>query len=144
METSPETPRWVFNLGCLLVAVGGMAGSLGLFAPTMFFSDFPSFSQWEEISFVTTAWGIRNFGMALAMVLALWLESPGAIGVVFSMRFLTETGDLLSTLCTGHGSFDTPPFVLAAIWIALFLVPEALAAQWGLTAACTELKNKKK
>lgn len=141
MHASTELPKWVFFLGCLLSAVGMTAGMLGIFAPTVFFNDFPEFSQWDDIPYVTTGWGIRNLGMAVAMMIALWLNLPGAIGAVFSMRFFTEFGDLVNTLLTGHGSMDMPLFVLAVLWIALFLIPEALAARWGITTA---LSSKKK
>lgn len=140
---STEVPKWVFFLGCLLVGIGMIAGSLGVFSPTVFFNDFPKFSQWDEISYVTTGWGIRNLGMGVAMIIALWLKLPGAIGAVFAMRFFTESGDLLNTLFTGHGSMNSPLVVLAAFWIVLFLIPEALAARWGITTALQMMNSKK-
>lgn len=140
-QLSTELPAWIFFFGCLLTLVGLGAGILGLVAPTAFFSDFPKFSQWGDISYVTTGWGIRNLGMALAMIIALWLKLPGAIGAVFSMRFLTESGDLLNTLFTGHGSMNAPLIMVAVLWIALFLIPEALAARWGLTTALNSYKG---
>lgn len=132
---SRDIPRWIFFFGLLLAAIGIISGLLGVIAPTMFFSDFPNFDQWNEISFVTTGWGIRNLAMGAAMIIALWLRMPSAIGAVFSMRFLTELGDLINTLITGHGSMGQSLFVVAAVWILVFLVPEALAARWGISNA---------
>lgn len=141
MQTSNTMPKWIFIFGCLLAVIGITAGLLGIFAPTMFFNDFHNFSQWGEISFVTTGWGIRNLGMGVALIIALWLKLPSAIGAVFTMRFFTEAGDLLNTLFTGHGSMDLPLIALAAGWIILFLIPEALAARWGITTALKSKQN---
>ncbi len=134
-ECSDKLPKWIFFFGCLLVLIGGGSGLLGVFSPTTFFSDFPNFNGWADIPYVTTGWGIRNLTMAVAMILALWLRTPSVIGVVFSMRFLTEAGDLLNTLVTGHGSLGQSLAVVAVLWIVVFLIPEALAARWGITRA---------
>ena len=128
-------PQWIFYFGCLLAIIGIVAGLLGVVTPIKFFNDFPDFTQWTEISYVTTGWGIRNLAMGAAMLLALWLRTPSTIGVVFSMRFLTELGDLLNTLATGHGSMGMPLGLVAAVWIVVFLLPEALAARWGIVNA---------
>lgn len=128
-------PKWIFYFGCLLIVIGGGSGLLGVLSPTTFFNDFPNFTAWAEIPYVTTGWGIRNLTMAAAMILALWLGTPSAIGVVFAMRFLTEAGDLLNTLATGHGSMGQSLSVVAVLWIVVFLIPEGLAARWGLTRA---------
>lgn len=132
---SRDIPRWIIFFGVLLAAIGIISGLLGVIAPTLFFSDFPNFDQWNEISYVTTGWGIRNLGMGAAMIIALWLRMPSAIGAVFSMRFLTEAGDLINTLVTGHGSMGQSLIVVAVVWVLVFLVPEALAARWGIRAA---------
>lgn len=134
-DNSDNLPKWIFYFGCLLAVIGGVAGLLGVISPTKFFNDFPGFTAWADISYVTTGWGIRNLAMCAAMLLALRLKTPSAIGVVFSMRLLTETGDLLNTLATGHGSMGTSLGVVAALWIVVFLIPEALAAIWGITRA---------
>lgn len=139
--SSTDVPVWIIVWGCLLTAIGMIAGVLGIFSPTTFFNDFPIFSQWDEISYVTTGWGIRNLGMGVAMIIALALELPSAIGAVFAMRFVTELGDLVNTLFTGHGTMNSPKVLLAVIWIGLFLVPEALAARWGIAHALND-KNK--
>jgi len=137
IEKAPTTevihtlPKWIFYFGCILTAIGMIAGLLGILSPTQFFNDFPGFTQWGEIAYVTTGWGIRNLAMGVAMILALWLKLPSVIGVVFSMRFLTESGDLINTLATGHGSMGISLIALAAGWIILFLIPEALVAIWG-------------
>ncbi len=141
MANTPTTnasnglPPWIVYFGCLLAIIGIVAGLFGVVTPTKFFNDFPNFTQWAEISYVTTAWGIRNLAMGAAMLLVLWLRTPSAIGVVFSMRFLTELGDLLNTLATGHGSMGMPLGLVAAVWIVVFLLPEALAARWGIVNA---------
>lgn len=132
---SNHLPKWIFYFGCLLATIGIVAGLLGIVSPTKFFSDFPNFAKWSEISYVTTGWGIRNLAMGAVMLLALWLRMSSAIAVVFSMRFLTELGDLLNTLDTGHGSMGLPLGIVAAVWIVVFLIPEALAASWGITRA---------
>ncbi len=132
-EVSDNLPKWIFYFGCFLATLGIVAGVLGIVSPTKFFSDFPNFTQWSEISYVTTGWGIRSLTMGVAMLFALWLRTPSAIGVVFSMRFLTEMGDLLNTLATGHGSMGAPLAILTVVWIVVFLIPEALAVRWGLT-----------
>ena len=130
----PHTlPKWIFYFGCFLATLGIVAGELGIISPTKFFSDFPNFTQWTEISYVTTGWGIRSLTMGVAMIFALWLRIPSAIGVVFSMRFLTEMGDLLTTLATGHGSMGAPLAILTVVWVVVFLIPEALAVRWGFT-----------
>lgn len=140
-ELTPSTavsdalPKWIIYFGCLLATIGIVAGFLGVISPTKFFNDFPNFTQWADISYVTTGWGIRNLAMGAAMLLALWLRMPSAIGMVFSMRFLTELGDLLNTLFTGHGSMGAPLAIVAVVWIVVFLIPETLAASWGLTRA---------
>lgn len=132
IQTSNSVPSWIFYFGCFLATIGIVAGLLGVISPTKFFSDFPDFTQWAEIAYVTTGWGIRSLTMGLAMLLALWTKSPGAIGVIFSMRFLTETGDLLNTLTTGHGSMGMPLIIVAAVWVIVFLLPEALAVRWAI------------
>ena len=133
--STSDTPKWVFLFGCLLATIGIVSGLLGVFSPTKFFNDFPAFAQWEEVSYVTTGWGIRNLAMGATMILALWLKRPGVIGAVFAMRFLTELGDLVNTLATGHGSMAQPLPWVAAVWTCAFLIPEALAARWGLKHA---------
>ncbi len=135
MAKHTAMPKWIFYFGCFLTFIGVTAGLLGIFSPTMFFNDFPNFAQWDEIGYVTTGWGIRNLGMGLAMILALWMKTPSVIGAVFAMRFVTESGDLLNSLITGHGTLGLPLGVFAAGWIVLFLIPEAMAARWGLTTA---------
>jgi hypothetical protein len=134
-NNADDLPKWIFYFGLLLAIIGGGAGLLGIFSPTAFFSDFPEFSGWAEISYVTTGWGIRNLAMCAAMLFALWIKAPSVIGLVFSMRFLTEAGDLLNTLVTGHGSMDTSLGVVAVVWIVVFLIPEVLAARWGIIRA---------
>lgn len=144
VKTTPPiaVPRWIFIFGILLTGIGMGAGLLGVFAPTVFFNDFPQVTDWDQISYITTGWGIRNLGMGVAMIIALSQKSPSAIGVVFTMRFVTEAGDLLNALATGHGSMGLPLIGLAAGWILIFLVPEAFAAKWGLlTAMETKTKN---
>lgn len=105
------------------------------------FNDFPEFTNWTDISYVTTGWGIRNLAMAGAMILALWLKTPSAIGVVFTMGFLTEAGDLINTLVTGHGSMGAPLIVVVIAWIVVFLIPEVLAARWGITRVLVNKAN---
>lgn len=134
-ERIDKLPKWIFYFGFLLAVIGGVAGLLGVISPTAFFSDFPGFAFWGDISYVTTGWGIRNLAMAAAMLLALWLKTPSAVGVIFSMRFLTEASDLLNTLATGHGSMGAPLVLVAVLWVCLFLIPEAMAARWGITRA---------
>lgn len=139
-KSHDKLPKWIFYFGCLLALIGGGAGLLGVISPTTFFNDFPSFTGWTDISYVTTGWGIRNLAMCGALLLALWLKTPSAIGVVFTMRFLTESGDLLNTLTTGHGSMGAPLVMVALLWTVVFLIPEALAAWWGISRAIA-LKN---
>jgi len=55
---------------------------------------------------------------------------------------MTELGDLINTLFTGHGSMDMPLTALAAVWIVAFLIPEALAAQWGVRTAIATSNSK--
>lgn len=136
--SSTDVPVWIFVWGALLSAIGMIAGTIGIFSPTMFFSDFPDFSQWEEISYVTAGWGVRNIAMGVAMIIALALELPSAIGALFAMRFVTELGDLVNTLYTGHGSFNMPKILVAVVWIGVFLVPEALATRWGIYHALND------
>lgn len=71
--------------------------------------------------------------MAIAMVVVLLIKVPRAIGTVFLMRFVTEGSDLINSLITGHGTMGLPLLALAIGWIVLFLVPEAMAAYWGLS-----------
>lgn len=130
--SSTDVPVWIIVWGCLLTFIGMVAGALGIFAPIKFFNDFPDFDKWPEIAHVTNGWGIRNLGMGVAMIVALALESPGAIGAVFGMRFVTELGDLLNTLVSGHGTMNMNKILLTVVWVALFLVPEALATRWGI------------
>lgn len=132
-EIYPPIPLWIKLFGGLLVLIGGVSGMLGLFSPETFFNDFPTFQNWEEISYVTTGWGIRNIAMAIAMVVVLLMKVPKAIGAVFLMRFVTEGSDLINSLMTGHGTMGLPLSALAIGWIVLFLVPEAMAAFWGLS-----------
>lgn len=139
-EATYPLPKWIFYFGCLLTTIGMIAGLLGIVSPTQFFNDFPHFTQWVDISYVTTGWGIRNLAMGAAMIFALWLKLPSVIGVVFSMRFLTESGDLINTLLTGHGSMGLPLITVAAGWIILFLIPEALAASWGIRTTLAQKK----
>ncbi|MEM9435631.1 MAG: hypothetical protein AAGA15_01210 [Pseudomonadota bacterium] len=135
---SPALPKWIFYYGCFLALIGFSTGFIGLFAPTLFFSDFPDFDQWEEIKFVTNTFGIRNFAMCAALVLALWLKLPAGIAVAFGMRSLTELGDTLNTVVTGHGANGLPIVALFLGGMALFVIPEALAARWGIRAALAD------
>lgn len=130
--TPPAIPRWIFFYGCLLATISLATGLIGLFAPTMFFSDFPGFDRWAEITFVTNTFGIRNLALSAGMILALVLRVPAGIAVIFSMRCLVELGDILNTLVTGHGDFGTPSVVLVLAGLALFIIPEGLAALWGV------------
>jgi hypothetical protein len=136
-ESTPHVPRWILLFGGFLALVGLGTGLCGVFAPTLFFNDFHGFIGWDEIRSVTTSWGIRNVGMALAMLAALVLRTPSALAVVFTMRLFTEASDLANALATGHGTMGAPGWALALGWIALLLVPEALAARWGWAHAGT-------
>ena len=134
-DRKANMPKWIMIYGGLLVIVGLGSGMIGLLAPSEFFNDFPNFSEWAEISFVTNAWGIRNIAMAIAMIIALWLRTPTVIAAVFSMRFLTELGDLLNSIITGHGIMGSSLIVFIIVWILLCSVPEFLAARWGFKTA---------
>ena len=136
--TEHKVPKWIMIYGSLLVLVGLGSGLLGIFAPTQFFNDFPNVTNWNDLDFVTNAWGIRNVAMAIAMIVVLWLRSPAAIAAVFSMRFLTELGDLLNSVVTGHGIVGSSLIIFIIVWILLCSIPEALAALWGFRAAAKE------
>lgn len=136
--TKHKVPKWIMIYGSLLVLVGLGSGLLGIFAPTQFFSDFPNVTNWNDFDFVTNAWGIRNVAMAIAMIVVLWLRSPAAIAAVFSMRFLTELGDLLNSVVTGHGIVGSSLITFIIVWILLCSIPEALAALWGFRAVAKE------
>lgn len=136
--TEHKVPKWIMIYGSLLVLVGLGSGLLGIFAPTQFFNDFPNVTNWNDFDFVTNAWGIRNVAMAIAMIVVLWLRSPAAIAAVFSMRFLTELGDLLNSVVTGHGIVGSSLIIFIIVWILLCSIPEALAALWGFRAAAKE------
>ncbi|MEM6693406.1 MAG: hypothetical protein AAF626_01915 [Pseudomonadota bacterium] len=138
MMAAPALPKWIFFYGCFLAVIGFATAMIGLFAPTMFFNDFPDFDQWEEISFVTNTFGIRNLAMCAALVTALWLRAPAAIAVAFGMRSLTELGDILNTVFTGHGTMGAPIPALLIGGFALFVIPEALAARWGMRATLAD------
>lgn len=125
-------PKWIFFYGCFLAVISLGTGLIGLFAPTLFFSDFPGFDQWDEISFVTNTFGIRNLALSAGMVLALWLRQPAAIAVIFAMRCLVELGDILNTVVTGHGDYGAPLIALVLAGMVLFITPEGLAALWGI------------
>lgn len=130
-EQKTSIPKWILFYGGFLALLGLVVGVIGVLSPTAFFIDFPNFTQWGEIDFVTNGWGVRSFVMGAVMVMALMIKSPGAIGLAFAMRFMTETGNLLNSLMTGHGTMGAPAIALTIGWVALFLIPEALAAKWG-------------
>ncbi|MEP3889496.1 MAG: hypothetical protein ABJN69_03455 [Hellea sp.] len=134
-ETKLGVPRWIIFFGTFLAIFGLATGLVGIFKPTLFFNDFPNFTQWDDISFITNSWGVRNIALAVGLGVAIWLRSAAAIGAVFAMRFVNETGDLLNILTSDHGSFGLPAAALAVGWVACFMVPEALAAKWGLSRA---------
>lgn len=98
----------------------------------MFFSDFPGFDRWDEITFVTNTFGIRNLALSSGMIVALWLRQPARIAVVLAMRCLVELGDILNTVVTGHGNYGSPLVVLIGFGLILFIIPEGLAALWGI------------
>lgn len=125
-------PKWIFYYGCVLAVISLGTGLIGLFAPTMFFSDFPDFDQWDDITFVTNTFGIRNLALSAGMVLALYLRQPAAIAVIFGVRCLVESGDILNAVMTGHGTNGMPAIVVVSFGLALFIIPEALAAIWGI------------
>lgn len=126
------TPKWIKYFGAFLGTFGLVAGAIGIFNPVMFFNDFPAFTQWQDIAFITTGWGVRSLAAGVAMFIALRLGSPGAIAAVFGMRFITELGDLINTIATGHGTLGLPLTVLSVFWVLVFLLPEAKAAHWGI------------
>jgi hypothetical protein len=47
------------------------------------------------------------------------------------MRFITELGDLMNTIATGHGTLGLTMTSLSIVWVLVFLIPEAKAAYWG-------------
>lgn len=134
MKTT-KVPFWIVLFGGFLAVVGLGAGITAVVDPTKFFSDYSLAVPWSEISAITAGHGVRSLGGAVAMIVALWSRQPGAIAAVFSMRFLTELGDLLLVLSTGHGP-QVPAPILIAAWVILFLVPEAIAARWGFSSMC--------
>lgn len=127
-----STPKWIKYFGAFLGTFGLVVGAIGIFNPVMFFNDFPAFTQWQDIAFITTGWGVRSLAAGVAMFIALRLGSPGAIAAVFGMRFITELGDLINTIATGHGTLGLPLMVLSVVWVLVFLLPEAKAAHWGV------------
>lgn len=130
-----KTPKWIRYFGIFLGAFGVIVGTIGVVKPVLFFNDFPNFSQWQDIAYITTGWGVRSLAAGIAMFVALWLHSPSAIAAVFSMRFATELGDLVNTISTGHGTLGLSATSLSIVWVVLFLLPEAKAAHWGFKAA---------
>jgi hypothetical protein len=127
-----QTPKWIKFFGVFLGVFGLVAGAIGIFNPVMFFNDFPAFTQWHDIAFITTGWGVRSMAAGVAMFIALRLGSPGAIAAVFGMRFITELGDLINTIATGHGALGMSLTALSVVWVLVFLLPEAKAAHWGV------------
>ena len=134
-ESKLIVPKWIIFFGAFLAIFGALTGLVGVFKPTLFFNDFPNFTQWNDISFITNSWGVRNLALAVGLGAAIWLRSAAAIGAVFAMRFVNEAGDLINILTSDHGSFGLPVAALAVGWILCFLVPEALAAKWGFSNA---------
>lgn len=128
-----QTPKWIVYFGCFLGLFGLAVGAIGVSNPVLFFNDFPMFTQWSDIAYITTGWGVRSFAAGVAMFVALKLASPGGIAAVFCMRFVTELGDLINAVTTGHGTLGWSLTVLSVVWVVVFLLPEALAARWGLT-----------
>ena len=137
---SNQIPKWIVYFGTFLGAFGLVVGAIGIFNPVLFFNDFPAFTQWDDIAYITTGWGVRSFAAGVAMLIALKLGSPGGIAVVFCMRFVTELCDLINAVTTGHGTLGLSLAVLTAAWVVVFLLPEALAARWGFKAACASRK----
>jgi hypothetical protein len=129
-----KTPKWILYFGIFLGAFGVIVGSIGVMKPVLFFNDFSDFTQWQDIAYITAGWGVRSLAAGVAMLVALRLGSPSAIATVFCMRFLTELGDLVNSISTGHGTLGLSLTSLSIFWVVAFLFPEAKAVHWGIKA----------
>jgi hypothetical protein len=119
-------PGWIMAFGGLLVLVGLMAGAMQYLQPAAAFPGLVVDSA--AIQAAAAHAGSRSVAQAIVLGLALVFRARQALGYLFIMRALTEIQDLLISLTTGVMPVPAPPAVVAVIFLALFIIPETLAA----------------
>lgn len=117
-------PKWIFWYGTII-----MIGAPGIYAIMTFMGPnlgMVTLSDGAEIDTGLFKYAVRNVAAAIITVYALYKRSAPMLLLVFIMRFITESGDLLdSLLFAGLDAAGVISFVLIMVVVAL--VPYAIA-----------------
>lgn len=116
-------PRWIYWYGAII-----MVGAPLIFGIMTFMDPHIGMVTLEDGSTIETGqfkYAIRNIAAALITVFALYKRSAAMLLIVFLMRFITESGDLLDAFL--FGGLDTTSILsYAAMMIFIALIPYAL------------------
>lgn len=117
-------PKWIFWYGIII-----MIGAPGIYAIMTFMGPnlgMVTLADGAEIDTGLFKYAVRNLAAAIITVYALYKRSAPMLLLVFIMRFITESGDLLdSLLFAGLDTAGVISFVLIMVVVAL--VPYAIA-----------------
>ena len=122
--TEHSIPKWIIWYGVII-----MIGAPLLYAIMTFMGSnlgMVTLTDGSEIDTGLFKYAVRNVAAAAITGYALYKQSAPMLLVVFIMRFITESGDLLDSLL--FGNLDTTGVIsFVAIMIVVALVPYTIA-----------------
>lgn len=125
---TPNIPIWITFIALMLGLFCVGIGMRGLFDPTTV-NDFVTGA--EDLGYT---WAGRMAGTGFALLLAVFLRSPGAYAAAFAASILREVGDAFAA---GLGTSDIVP-----LWfIIVALVIDIVAFVYSMRAVRLEQKN---
>ena len=117
-------PTWIFWYGIII-----MIGAPLLYAIMTFMGPnlgMVTLADGSDIDTGLFKYAVRNVAAALITGYALYKRSAPMLLLVFIMRFITESGDLLDSLL--FGGLDTTEVIsFVAIMVVVALIPYAIA-----------------
>jgi len=124
MKDQNSVRRWILFYVGFLALLSFSTSILGYFAPEYIFTN--TGISFEDIQPVTFFYATRNVGIFILCLFGLIKRDPKVLFSVLLMRFVVELLDLVFTIKFGIGGFN--PFIVAIVWIIVFLIPEFLGA----------------
>ena len=129
--TENSIPKWIIWYGVII-----MIGAPLLYAIMTFMGSnlgMVTLADGSEIDTGLFKYAVRNVAAAAITGYALYKQSAAMLLVVFIMRFITESGDLLDSLL--FGNLDTSGVIsFVAMMVIVALVPYTIAIRklWSM------------
>lgn len=124
-------PQWIFWYGAIvMVAVPLVYAVMTFVGPNL---GEVTLSDGEEIDTALFKYGVRNVAAAAITAVALFRRSAPMLLLVFLMRFITESGDLLDIVFfIGESTAEILSFVVIMVLFALIPYAIGIRQLWPM------------